>query len=93
MEKPSVKAAAERLRRSLRGGLKTYDTPTRQFRCCHPQQSASEHIRSLEELYVTDIETLANAYLAEHQPKGIPILGTVEHDGSVRFVWTSVEGV
>ena len=75
MEKPSVKAAAERLRRSLRGGLKTYDTPTRQL--------------SLEELYVTDIEILANAYLAEHQPKGIPILGTVEHDGSVRFVWTS----
>ena len=78
MEKPSVKAAAERLRRSLRGGLKTYDTPTRQL--------------SLEELYVTDVEILANAYLAEHQPKGIPILGTVEHDGSVRFVWTSVEG-
>lgn len=75
MEKPSVKAAAERLRRSLRGGLKTYDTPTRQL--------------SLEELYVTDVEILANAYLAEHQPKGIPILGTVEHDGSVRFVWTS----
>jgi hypothetical protein len=79
MEKPSVKAAAERLRRSLRGGLKTYDTPTRQL--------------SLEELYVTDIEILANAYLAEHQPKGVPVLGTVEHDGSVRFVWTSVEGV
>ena len=78
MEKPSVKAAAERLRRSLKGGLKTYDTPTRQL--------------SLEELYVTDIEILANAYLAEHQPKGIPVLGTVEHDGSVRFVWTSVEG-
>jgi len=75
MEKPSVKAAAERLRRSLRGGLKTYDTPTRQL--------------SLEELYVTDIEILANAYLAEHQPKGVPVLGTVEHDGSVRFVWTS----
>ncbi len=78
MEKPSVKAAAERLRRSLKGGLKTYDTPTRQL--------------SLEELYVTDVEILANAYLAEHQPKGIPVLGTVEHDGSVRFVWTSVEG-
>ncbi len=78
MEKPSVKAAAERLRRSLRGGLKTYDTPTRQL--------------SLEELYVTDIEILANAYLTEHQLKGIPVLGTVEHDGSVRFVWTSVEG-
>ena len=75
MEKPSVKAAAERLRRSLKGGLKTYDTPTRQL--------------SLEELYVTDIEILANAYLAEHQPKGVPVLGTVEHDGSVRFVWTS----
>jgi len=79
MVKPSVKAAAERLRRSLKGGLKTYDTPTRQL--------------SLEELYVTDVEILANDYLAEHQPKGIPILGTVEHDGSVRFVWTSVEGV